>query len=141
MNPLSTWEWPTPAQCETLRNSMGRLIPACEAVSAQCYRRLFEMHPEIQTLFPDDMESQQEKLVLMLASAIDMLGDRTQFHARCAELGRQHLGYGARPEHYPIVIGLILEELGRAADPPLTEEEQRCWVLLFQLIESAMLSG
>lgn len=120
---------------------MGRLIPACEAVSIECYRRLFAAHPEIKALFPDDMEIQQEKLVLMLASAIDLLSDRAKFHAKCSELGRQHIGYGARPEHYPIVIGLILEELGRAADPPLTEEEQQCWVLLFWLIESAMLNG
>lgn len=133
--------WPSETQASTLRNSIVRLIPACERVSEQFYSRLFESHPELRPMFPEDMSNQQEKLILMLASSIDLLKDQDKFETTCAALGRRHVGYGAKAEHYPIVASLVLEEIGRQANPPLSAEEQESWALLFQLIGTSMLSG
>ncbi len=134
-------QWLTSQQTDLLRASFVRLIPACESVSETIYATLFERHPELKPRFPQDMQLQQEKLVLMLASAVDMLKDRKEFETTCAELGRRHLAYGAVAAHYPIVATLTLEAIGDAAAPPLSPEERESWELLFDLIGTSMLSG
>lgn len=141
MNSTPISEWPTENQIMILRNSMLRLIPACEEVSGNFYSKLFESYPELRPMFSEDMEPQKEKLILMLASAIDMLGDPAEFVSNCAALGSRHVGYGALPAHYPIVVQLTLEELGGAAKPPLSAEETQAWNLLLNLISEHMLGG
>ncbi len=141
MNTNPREKWPTPEQIAILRDSMVRLIPACEDVSDNFYRKLFESHPQLRPLFAEDMEPQKEKLILMLATAIDLLGDREGFEEACAEHGRRHVKYGALPAHYPIVAQLTLSEIGAAANPPLNEDEQEAWTLLLDLVVSHMLNG
>lgn len=133
--------WPTSEQAELLRSTMVRLIPACEEVSTNFYDRLFEAHPQVRLMFPEDMEMQKEKLIMMLASSIDLVGDPEGFEKACGELGARHAKYGAQAAHYPIVANLALEELGKAANPPFTEAESEAWNLLLGLIGQAMLSG
>lgn len=134
-------EWPTPSQIAVLRESMVRLIPACELVSENFYAKLFQAHPQLRPLFSEDMGPQKEKLILMLATAIDLLSDREQFEEACAEHGRRHVQYGALPAHYPVVAQLTLSEIGQAANPPLSPEEEEAWALLLDLVVTNMLSG
>ncbi|HLO99342.1 MAG TPA: globin domain-containing protein [Fimbriimonas sp.] len=141
MNSNSQPVWPTPEQADLLRSTMVRLIPACEEVSTNFYDRLFAMHPSLRPLFPEDMEMQKEKLIMMLASSIDLVGDPEGFEKACEELGARHIKYGAEAAHYPIVATLALEELGRASNPPFTAAESEAWNLLFDLIGTAMLNG
>lgn len=92
-------------------------------------------------MFPEDMQMQKEKLIMMLASSIDLVGDQEGFDRACGELGARHSKYGAQAAHYPIVANLALEEIGRAANPPFTAAEAEAWHLLLNLIGHAMLSG
>lgn len=141
MNTNLSEKWPTSEQIAILRDSMVRLIPACERVSANFYKKLFEAHPQLRPLFAEDMEPQKEKLILMLATAIDLLAAPEAFQDACAEHGRRHVKYGALPVHYPIVAQLTLSEIGEAANPPLTGDEQAAWTLLLDLVVTQMLAG
>jgi hemoglobin-like flavoprotein len=132
--------WPSEAEIVAIRASFFRLIPATEGVSFRVYERLFADHPSLRSLFPADMESQQEKLVKMLASAVDLLDDPGAFHAACRELGKRHVQYGALPGHYPVVGMLLLEEVGAAMDPPMPQAEIDLWARLYKLVADQMLS-
>ncbi len=141
MNTTLSDNWPTPDQIAILRHSMVRLIPACEHVSENFYSKLFEGHPELRPLFSEDIEPQKEKLILMLATAIDLLVTPEEFQQACSEHGRRHVKYGALPAHYPIVAQLTISEIGAAANPPLSTEEQEAWALLLHLVVTHMLVG
>lgn len=134
-------DWPTPAEAVILRTTFVRLIPACDRVASNLYGRLFAADPGLRPLFPADMEAQREKLVQMLAAAVDALDDPEGFRTACRELGNRHLAYGARPEHYPAVGDLLLDELGKAADPPLTDREAAIWRGFYDLVAREMLSA
>lgn len=134
-------DWPAPAEAALLRTTFVRLIPACELVAERLYARLFAAHPAVRNLFPSDMAAQREKLVQMLASAIDALGNPEGFRSACQELGLKHISYGALPEHYPAVGDLLLEELANAANPPLTDEEIAVWRRFYNLVAREMLSA
>lgn len=124
-----------------LRNSFMRLLPLSEEVSEKVYTRLFADHPSLRKLFPSDLYSQQEKLVSMLASAVDALDDPAVFEETCRDLGKRHIDYGAKAEHYPVVGSLLLEELGAALNPPISALELELWGRLYNLVAIEMLKG
>jgi len=136
----SSTPWPSPQEAQALRASFLRIIPNSEEASLRLYDRLFEIDPALRSLFGEDMIGQQEKLVKMLAAAIDMLDDPEGFEASCRQLGKRHQAYGALPHHYPIVGRLLLEEFGRAAEPPFSKEETALWAKLYDQVATAMLS-
>lgn len=141
MNTAAEAAWPTAEEQEILRSTFVRLIPACEALAFRLYDRLFEEHPELRDMFPPDLFDQQEKLVKMLAAAVDALKDPEEFRRECLEAGRRHVKYGAKAEHYPIVGRILVEELGRAIDPPLTRAEIELWERQYTLVAQEMLKA
>nr|WP_287082227.1 globin domain-containing protein [Methylobacterium sp.] len=77
-----------------------------DAVADLFYGRLFDIAPQVRSLFPDDMTAQKRKLVAMLALAVSNLdkpealvatvrdlGDGTPATARC----RRTTSRSARP--------------------------------------------
>lgn len=141
MTPLDELEWLNPDETRLLRTSFVRMIPACEVRSERFYERLFESDPALRGLFPADMDSQHEKLTLMLASAIDLLDHREEFREKCAALGSRHEGYGALRGHYDLVNRLLVESLDDELEPPLNQAERSSWTKLLALITESMLSG
>jgi hemoglobin-like flavoprotein len=131
--------WPTESERSLLRESFIHLIPHVEKVSEEFYDKLFNLHPSVKPLFKGDIQTQREKLVRMLASAVDALQDREGFVEACRALGSRHVAYGAVPAHYPIVGSLLLETIKERADPPITEEELGAWENLYRLIAEEML--
>lgn len=141
MNERPQPQWPTEEERALLRASFMRLIPHSEEVSERVYSRLFADHPTLRKLFPSDLYSQQEKLVSMLASAVDALEDPDAFIQTCRDLGKRHIDYGAEPGHYPVVGTLLLEELGAALNPPISAQELELWKKLYNLVAIEMLRG
>lgn len=141
VTPLDELEWLNPDEIRLLRTSFVRMIPACEVRSERFYERLFESDPALRGLFPTDMESQHEKLTMMLASAIDLLDHREAFVETCAALGKRHDGYGALRGHYDVVNRLLVECLVDEVEPKLSQAERSSWTKLLALITESMLSG
>ncbi len=139
-SPSDTQAWLSAEETRILRDSFMRVIPVSEQASQALYTRLFEIAPSLRSMFPADLVLQQEKLVLMLGMTLDLLDDPKGLGAACKELGERHRGYGALPEHYPIVGRLLVEEFGRAAQPPFSEVENRLWSDLYDRVAAAMLS-
>lgn len=138
---LDELEWLNSDEIRLLRSSFVRMIPACEVRSERFYERLFESDPSLRPLFPTDMESQHEKLTMMLASAIDLLDQRDKFVETCAALGKRHAGYGALRGHYDLVTRLLVECLVEELEPSLSQAERSSWTKLLTLISEFMLSG
>lgn len=133
--------WPTDEEIVLLRRSFVRMIPACEEVAEGLYSNLFAAHPSLRSQFGTDLEAQKEKLVLMLATSLDLLADPQAFQKMCADLGVRHVAYGARPEHYSIVTSLLIEQIAEVVEPPFSEIEMRAWQDLLALIQREMLAG
>ncbi len=133
--------WPSIEEQQLLKASFLRLIPSWEALSDHLYLTLFEEHPEVNSLFKNEMEPQKEKLTLMIATAVDLLDDRPAFERMCRECGARHTGYGAVPAHYPVVVRLLEQGLVGVSDTLLSAEEVGAWQRLVALIVSEMLIG
>jgi hemoglobin-like flavoprotein len=105
------------------------------------YTRLFEACPHLRSLFPADMTRQKEKLVASLRVVIDHLREPETVRSKLLDLGRAHVGFGAKPEHYPIVTLMIVGAMSDVYGPSWTRELADDWTSAIQLVSSIMIQG
>lgn len=82
------------------------------------YTQLFSQYPEVQPLFArSDLSTQGKKLQAAIQLLMDHLHQPDKLQQALQDLGRRHQAYGALPEHYPLVVELLLtsfkQQLGR----------------------------
>lgn len=97
---------------------VGRLRTTYEGVRAQglrlaevFYARLFAKAPHLRAMFRSDLESQSKKLMDALDAVVRNFEHPVESAAMIDELGRRHAGYGASPEHYDLVIDLLIDSM------------------------------
>jgi methyl-accepting chemotaxis protein len=54
-------------------------------------------------------------------------------------LGARHIAYGGRPEHYPLVGGVLSAAMAAIAGVAWTAEHQLAWNDTFELVAATML--
>lgn len=105
------------------------------------YAKLFGAAPGVRAMFPEDMELQSRKLTMVLDSIVANLENPEANSRMLGEMGRRHAGYGARPEHYHLVIetmiGAMREVLGTNADERVLDE----WRMALRLIGKQMIDA
>ena len=57
----------TPQQIELVQTSFKKVVPIAGTAADLFYDRLFEIAPEVRSMFPQDLSEQKKKLMAMLA--------------------------------------------------------------------------
>ena len=98
----------TQAQKTLVQDSFKTIVPIADDAASLFYRRLFELDPSLERMFPSDMTEQRKKLVQMLAAAVKGLDRLDQLVPVVQSLGRRHAGYGVLDTHYDTVGSALL---------------------------------
>lgn len=105
------------------------------------YARLFQAAPHLKPLFRSTPAEQAEKLLQALEAVVRNFENSEANAALLEELGRRHVSYGVRAEHYDLVIDLMIESiehlLGPHADRRLLDE----WRMALRLISDQMIAA
>lgn len=117
------------------------MIPVADAFCENFYARLFQEAPGVTSLFPVAMENQRDQLVLMLASAVDLLDALPECASFCRACGARHQKYGAQAEQFAFVGSLMRSELSKVHDPAFTPEELAAWGKFIDAVAKEMLNG
>lgn len=91
------------------------------------YRRLFMEYPGLRRLFPDEMDQQYVKLMDMLNMLVERLDHLDDLSNEVADLGRRHLRYGVKAEHYKAVAKALLWTLEQALGDSWSGEAEQAW--------------
>ena len=94
-----------PSQVKLVQESFAKVAPISEQAAVIFYDRLFEVAPAVKAMFPADMTEQRKKLMGMLAAVVNGLTNLESILPAASALAKRHVGYGAKPEHYPVVGG------------------------------------
>ena len=105
------------------------------------YQRLFSVAPAVRPLFRTEIEVQSKKLMKTLTAVLGLAEKPEQFRETLEELGARHVEYGAKPEHYPIVVETLLYMLERVLRDSFTPKVQELWKGLLDTIAGMMLQG
>src|SRR5258706_15676992 len=121
----------TPKQIQTVQESFQKIAPIAEAAAELFYARLFELDPALRPLFKTDMKRQGMTLMTMLSSAVRGLANPQALVPVLRGLGRRHVSYGVKDEHYDTVGKALLDTLAHAFGDDFTQETREAWTAAF----------
>jgi hemoglobin-like flavoprotein len=131
----------TPEQVALVQQTFAEVVPLAAEAAEAFYGRLFEVAPAVQPLFPGDMTKQRRKLMASLAIVVHGLSDLPSILPTASALAKRHVGYGAKPEHYPLVGEALLWTLARALGPHWTTEVASAWTAAYTTLSDVMIEA
>jgi hemoglobin-like flavoprotein len=130
----------TPSQVKLVQDSFAKVAPIADQAAEIFYGRLFEIAPEVRSLFHGDMAEQRRRLVATLAVVVNGLGDLPSVLPAASALAKRHVGYGVRPEHYAVVGEALLWTLARGLGEQWTPEVAAAWTAAYGTLSGYMIS-
>ena len=131
----------TPRQKLLVQQTFAEVTPIADVAARLFYSRLFELDPSLEQLFTGDMEAQGRKLMQMLAVAVRGLDTLDKLVPAVRALGRRHVGYGVRDEHYATVGSALLWTLEYGLDEAFTPEVRDAWAAVYAVLADTMQQG
>jgi hemoglobin-like flavoprotein len=129
-----------PSQVKLVQESFAKVAPISEQAAVIFYDRLFEVAPAVKAMFPADMTEQRKKLMGMLAAVVNGLTNLESILPAASALAKRHVGYGAKPEHYPVVGGALLWTLEKGLGEAWTPSVAAAWTAAYGTLSSFMIS-
>ena len=129
------------ATISRLENSFGLLAPRAEELAERFYGLMFRTHPEVRSLFPEDMTDQKKKIVASLVLVVQNLRKPENLREPLLEMGRRHIGYQVKPEHYPVVRDVLVETMSEMAGEHWSEQLTIDWRGALDFVASVMLEA
>ena len=129
----------TPEQIALVQRSFAKVPQA--AAAQMFYARLFQLAPALRSLFRTDMDTQGERLMAIIAVAIDGLGDLDRIVPAVQDLGVRHAGYGVEPAHYEVVGAALLWTLEKGLGDDFTDDVRQAWTTAYGLLSSTMIEA
>lgn len=128
----------TPRQVELVQTSWEKCVPIADQAATLFYGKLFELDPALKPLFTSDIKEQGKKLMTMITVAVRGLNDLGKLVPAVEDLGRRHVGYGVKDEHYATVGVALLWTLEQGLGDAFTVEVKEAWATTYGVLSSTM---
>lgn len=128
----------TPRQIELVQRSWVQVLPIADEAAQLFYTRLFYLDPSLRPMFRGDMTEQGTKLMSIIDFAVQSLGQRERLLPGLRSLGRRHVGYGVRDQHYDTVAQALLWTLARGLGAAFTAEVKQAWIAAYTVLAGTM---
>ncbi|CCE03882.1 putative nitric oxide dioxygenase (NOD); flavohemoprotein [Bradyrhizobium sp. STM 3809] len=123
-----------------VQESFAKVAPISDQAATIFYDRLFEVAPQVRAMFPDDLTEQRKKLMATLAVVVNGLTDLPAILPAASALAKRHVGYGATPEHYPVVGAALLWTLEKGLGAAWTPDVADAWTAAYGTLSGFMIA-
>jgi hemoglobin-like flavoprotein len=124
-----------------MQSSFRRIVPIAEQTAALFYARLFELDPELRSLFGGDMQEQGRKLIAMLGKAVELLDQFETLAPTIRQLGVRHSHYRINEQHYATVGAALMWTLQKGLGPEFTPAVANAWSSTYSLLAQLMIDA
>lgn len=128
----------TPEQKELVQSNWQDVAPISEKAAELFYGKLFELDPDVRSMFKGDMKEQGKKLMQMLGVAVAGLDNLGELTPAVAALGKRHVGYGVADSHYATVGAALLWTLEQGLGEKFTAEAKEAWTVVYTTLADVM---
>ena len=125
-------------QIKLVQDSFAMVAPISDDAAAIFYARLFELDPTLKQLFKSDLKEQGRKLMTMLSTAVNGLNNLESLVETVQYLGKRHVNYGVKPEHYDTVAMALLDTLEKGLGNAWTNEVKEAWIEVYTILATTM---
>lgn len=131
----------TQKQTELIRSTWA-LVAAMDpvAVGGLFYNHLFEIAPQLRSMFHTPIPEQSKKLLLMINYVISKLDRLDSILEEVGKLARRHTDYGVKAEHYKIVGEALLWTLEKGLAEKWNVQTKDAWIACYTILSNAMIS-
>ncbi len=124
-----------------VQRTMAEIAPISDKVTSYFYALLFTRHPDLRALFPAAMDTQRDRLLKALLTAVEHIDHTDTLVGYLRNLGRGHRKYGTKAEHYPAVGECLIGALSRYASPVWDDDTEAAWVRAYTTISQIMIDA
>ena len=128
----------TPRQVELVQTTWEKCVPIADQAAALFYGKLFELDPALKPMFKTDIKEQGRKLMQMITAAVRGLSDLNRLVPVVQDLGRRHVGYGVKDQHYDTVGTALLWTLDKGLGEAFTAEVKEAWTAVYTVLATTM---
>jgi len=128
----------TPEQIKLVQDSWAKVVPISETAAELFYGKLFELDPSLKPMFKGDMKEQGRKLMAILNTAVNALTKLETIVPAVQDMGRRHVGYGVKDEHYDTVGEALIWTLDAGLKDDFTEDTKTAWIGVYTLVATTM---
>ena len=128
----------TPHQKELVQSTWKPVKEISDTAAELFYGKLFELDPELRPLFKGDMKEQGRKLMTMIGAAVNGLDNLGELTPAVEGLGRRHVTYNVKDEHYETVGAALIWTLGQGLGESFTEEVKEAWTIVYTTLADLM---
>lgn len=121
-----------------VQKTFEMVVPIADVAAGLFYGRLFELDPSLKPLFRGDIKDQGKKLMATLKIAVQSLDRLDALVPVVQALGRRHLAYGVRDEHYDTVGGALLWTLEKGLGEAFTPDVKEAWTIVYGILAKVM---
>jgi hemoglobin-like flavoprotein len=132
----------TPTQIKIVKSTWD-LVTVLDpvVVGSIFYNRLFEIAPNLRSLFTSSQNEQSKKLVMMLNYIISKLDSLDDIIDEVTRLAERHVDYGVHASDYVPVGEALLWTLERALGPNWNKEVKYAWEKCYNILSVAMIDA
>lgn len=131
----------TPEQIDLVSSSWKQVLPISEKAAELFYGKLFELDPAVKPLFNGDMAEQGKKLMQMINTAVNNISNVEKIIPALQDLGKRHVDYGVKDEHYNTVATALLWTLEQGLGEAFTEEVKAAWTETYMTLAGVMMEA
>jgi len=133
---------PPELDVETLESSFNLLAPRAEELARCFYDELFKRAPQVKPMFENTTPAeQQKKLLAALKLVVENVRKPEALVPVLNAMGLRHQGYGALPEHYPVVSSALIDTMKKVAGSAWTSNIEIAWTQALDVISRIMLDA
>jgi hemoglobin-like flavoprotein len=131
----------TARERELVRRSFKQIEPQGDIAALAFYRNLFTAAPSLRPLFHTSIELQGRKFMEALSYTVAALDDPDALMPALEAMGRRHVAYGVKEEHYGPVVQVLLATLKETGGDAFTREVHEAWRRALEFVADAMKRG
>lgn len=130
-----------PSTINDVQSTFNIIAPIADDAAALFYSKLFEIDPSLKPMFKGDMTEQRKKLMQILGVAVSSLNNLEAIVPAVQDLGRRHVKYGVRPQHYNTVAEAILWMLAQTLGATFTPTVKQSWTEVYTVLADTMVAA
>lgn len=128
-----------------LETSLALVDTPDDGLTARFYALLFERHPAVRPMFPEEMRQDTARQAKMLRSAIvsvvDHLDDPVWLTETLGELGARHAGWGVLAKMYDAVSECMVAAMAEIGGDAWTPQMTDAWLEALDAVTGLMMLG
>jgi len=131
----------TTEQIALVKSTWEMVVPISDKAAELFYGKLFELNPDLKSMFSGDMGEQGKKLMRMIGTAVNGLDRLDEIVPAVQQLGVRHIEYGVKDADYDTVGAALLWTLEQGLGEAYTSDVSSAWATVYGLLAGTMKSA